>query len=107
MIFWALVSARGALGAAMEGADVSWVVLALQSAERSSTLPGPGPWSVRHWMGAALYVGLFLLALWGMARLARGAALDTLDGTAVGAGPDVSVVAGVSSTAASPPPADA
>ena len=34
--------------------------------------PAPGPWNARAWVGAALYVVLFLAALAGVAALLRG-----------------------------------
>jgi hypothetical protein len=30
---------------------------------------GPGGWTAGSWLGALLYVGLFLVALWGISRL--------------------------------------
>jgi hypothetical protein len=46
------------------------ILPALAAAE---AFPGPGPWDARAWAGAALYAALFLAALWGAWRLARGA----------------------------------
>lgn len=34
--------------------------------------PAPGPWNARAWVGAALYVVIFLAALAGIAALLRG-----------------------------------
>ena len=42
------------------------------AAEASTPFPGPGPWDLRAWCGAALYVALFAAALWGVWALVRG-----------------------------------
>lgn len=47
-----------------------WILAADDSGGLRGALPGPGPWESRQWIGAALYVALFLLALWGLSRLA-------------------------------------
>jgi hypothetical protein len=38
----------------------------------AEAFPGPGPWDATAWTGAALYLLLFLAALAGAWRLARG-----------------------------------
>ncbi|MHC4924664.1 MAG: hypothetical protein ACYTG4_11410 [Planctomycetota bacterium] len=45
-----------------------WLV-ALQDA--GGGLPGPSPWGGRAWLGAGLYVVVFLAALYGIWRLVR------------------------------------
>ncbi len=40
--------------------------------EAADPCPGPGPWDARAWVGAALYLVLFLAALAGIAALLRG-----------------------------------
>ena len=34
---------------------------------------GPADWPLESWVGSLLYAGLFVLALWGIARLGAGA----------------------------------
>jgi hypothetical protein len=43
----------------------------LAAAEASTPFPGPGPWDLRAWCGAALYVALFAVALRGVWALVR------------------------------------
>ena len=47
------------------------MAILLAAAESVEPFPGPGPWGARAWLGAALYVAVFLAALWGTWLLVR------------------------------------
>ena len=56
----------------MPAGALATAAAAAAAAGDPSTFPGPGPWDARAWLGAALYVALFLAALAGTWVLVRG-----------------------------------
>ena len=53
----------------MLGAGSELIVPAALLAAGATEPRGPADWPVQSWIGLLLYVGLFLLALWGIIRL--------------------------------------
>ena len=54
----------------MMGAGPILPVLAGWLAAGSTEPVGPSGWPAKSWIGLLVYLGLFLLALWGISRLA-------------------------------------